>query len=84
MLAIYRPSHEIPHSGYIIELLKTVLQNTYFDLNGKHYHQVSGTVMRTNLAPSNAILLMARFERLQAYTYLYNQIYGKGLLTTYS
>ena len=40
--------------SYIVELLEVVLTNNYFDFNGKHYHQISGTAMGTKLEPSYA------------------------------
>ena len=62
MLAIYKPPDSLPHNSYIIELLGLVLTNNHFELNGKHYHQMSGTAMGTKLAPSYANLFMTNFE----------------------
>ena len=45
-LAIHRDINALPHNSYIIELLQVVLTNNYFDFNGKHYHQKSGTAHR--------------------------------------
>ena len=60
-LAIQRDINALPHNSYIIELLQVVLTNNYFDFNGKHYHQKSGTSMGTKLAPSYANLFMTKF-----------------------
>ena len=50
LLAIHRPSNDLPHNSYIIELLEVVLTDNHFELNGTFYHQVSGTAMGTKLA----------------------------------
>ena len=68
-LAIHRDTNALPHNSYIIELLQVVLTNTYFDFNGRHYHQKSGTAMGTKLAPSYANLFMTKFEQVHVYTY---------------
>ena len=68
-LAIHRDTNALPHNSYIIELLEVVLTNNYFDFNGKHYHQTSGTAMGTKLAPSYANLFMTKFEQNHVYTY---------------
>ena len=59
----------LPHNSYIVELLQVVLTNNYFDFNGKHYCQKSGTAMGTKLAPSYANLFMSKFEQDHVYTY---------------
>ena len=61
-LTIYRHTNALPHNSYIVELLEEVLTNNYFDFNGKHYHQTSGTAMDTKLAPSYANLFITKFE----------------------
>ena len=68
-LAIHRDINALPHNSYIIELLQVVLPNNYFDFNGKHYHQKSGTAMGTKLVPSYANLFMSKFEQAHVYTY---------------
>ena len=68
-LAIHRDINAVPNNSYIIELLQVVLTNNYFDFNGKHYHQKSGTAMDTKLAPSYANLFMSKFEQAHVYTY---------------
>ena len=68
-LAIHRDTNALPYNSYIIELLEVVLTNNYFDFNGKHYHQKSGTAMGTKLAPSYANMFMAKFEQNHVYTY---------------
>ena len=68
-LAIHRDINALPHNSYIIKLLQVVLTNNYFDFNGKHYHQKSGTVMGTKLAPSYANLFTSKFEQAHVYTY---------------
>ena len=69
ILAIHRPPHELPYSEYIIELLQRLLENIYFNFNGKHYHQVSDTTMGTKLVPSYANLFIAIFEMLHVPIY---------------
>ena len=69
MLAIHRSEHHLPHNSYIVKLLKEILTNKYFDFNGDHYHQVSGTVMDTKFVPSCSNLFKTMFERQQVYTY---------------
>ena len=69
MLAIHKPSNSLLHNSYIIELLEVVLTKNNFELNGKHYHQVSGTAMGTKLAPLYANLFMTKFEEKYVYTY---------------
>ena len=64
-----RDINALPHNSYIIELLQVVLTNNYFDFDGKHYHQKSGTAMDTKLAPSYANLFMYIFEQAHVYTY---------------
>ena len=68
-LAIYRHTNALPHNSYIVELLEVVLTNNYFDFNGKHYHQMSGTALCTKLAPSYSNLFMTKFEQNHVYTY---------------
>ena len=68
-LAIHRDTNALPHNSYIIELLEVVLTNNYFDFNGKHYHQKSGTAIGTKLAPSYANLFMTKFEQIHVYAY---------------
>ena len=57
LLATHRDTNALPHNSYIIELLEVVLTSNYFDFNGKHDHQKSGTAMGTKLAPSYATCL---------------------------
>ena len=68
-LAIHRHTNALPHNSYIVELLGIVLTNNYFDFNGKHFHQISGTAMGTKLATSYANLFMTKFEQNHVYTY---------------
>ena len=60
-LVIQRDINALPNNSYIIELLQVVLTNNYFDFNGRHYHQKSGTAMGTKLAPSYVNLFMTKF-----------------------
>ena len=69
MLAIHKPPNSLLQNSYSFELLEVVLTNNHFELNGKHYHQVSGTVMDTKLAPSYANLFMTKFWEKYVYTY---------------
>ena len=47
---------------YILDLLKLVLHNMYFEFNGEHYIQIGGTAMGTALAPNYANIFMDKFE----------------------
>ena len=49
-------------SNYILDLLKLVLHNMYFQFNGDHYLQIGGTAMGTALAPNYANLFMDKFK----------------------
>ena len=49
-------------SNYILDLLKLVLHNMYFEFNGDYYLQTGGTAMGTSLAPNYANLFMDKFE----------------------
>ena len=69
ILAIHRIPNILPHNSYIIELLEVVLTNNDIEFNGTYYHQVSGTAMGSNLAPSYANLLMTKFEEKYVYTF---------------
>ena len=80
LLAIHRDTNALPHNSYIIELLQVVLTNNYFDFNGKHYHQKSGTAMGTKLAPSYANLFMSKFEQDHVYTYYLQPILWKRFI----
>ena len=68
-LAMHRDISALPHNSYIIEPLQVVLTNNCFDINGRHYHQKSGTAMGTKLTPSYANLFMTKFEQAHVYTY---------------
>ena len=57
------------HNSCIVELLEVVLTNNYFDFNGKHFHQISGTAMGTKLVPSYANLFLTKFEQNHVYAY---------------
>ena len=80
LLAIHRDINALPHNSYIIELLQVVLTNNYFDFNGKHYHQKSGTATGTKLAPSYANLFMSKFEQDHVYTYQLQPILWKRFI----
>ena len=69
LLAIHKLPNSLPHNSYISELLEVVLTYNYFEFNGKHYHQVSGNAMATNLAPSCVNLFMIKFEKKYVYTF---------------
>ena len=68
-LAIHRSHTKIPHNSFLVDLLTTVLENNYFDFNGRHFHQIAGTAMETMLAPIYANLFMSHFEDKYVYTY---------------
>ena len=84
MLAIHRPLHCLPHSSYIVELLEVVLNNNYFEFNGTHYHQMSGTAVGTNWHLHMPVYSWPNLRKC-IYTYiLYNLHYGKDSLMSSS
>ena len=50
-----------PIANYILDLLKLVLYNMYFEFNNE-FLQIGGTAMGTALTPNYANLFMDRFE----------------------
>ena len=54
---------------YILDLLKLVLHNMYFEFNNEFFLQTGGITMGTSLAPNYANLFMDRFET-KAFTHL--------------
>ena len=50
-----------PIGNYILDLLKLVLHNMYFEFNNEFFLQIGGTAMGTALALNYANLLMDRF-----------------------
>ena len=46
----------------LIKLAKFVLQNTYFEFNGKVKQQVSGTAIETKFAPPYACIFLDQVE----------------------
>ena len=81
ILAIQRASAEIPHNNYKVELLKEVLENSYFDFSGRHYHQNTGSA---KLITSLAKLFMSNFEYKCVYLYPQQLLSWKSSLMTYS
>ena len=51
-----------PIANYILDLLKLVLHNMYFEFNDEFFLQIGGAAMGTSLAPNYANLFMDRFE----------------------
>ncbi len=51
-----------PPTEVLITLAKLILQNNVFRFNKTHYRQTQGTAMGTRMAPSYAILFMAKLE----------------------
>ena len=49
-------------STYILDLLKLVLHNMYFEFNGDYFLQTGGTAMATALGPNYANIFMDKFE----------------------
>ena len=49
-------------SSYILDLLKLVLHNMYFEFNGDYFLQIGGTAMGTALAPNYANIFIDKFE----------------------
>ncbi|CAC5384721.1 unnamed protein product [Mytilus coruscus] len=47
---------------FIIEEIKFILQNNYFNFNGESNRQISGTAMGTKVVPTYANLVMAYLE----------------------
>ena len=52
-----------PQTQILIKLLSLVLKCNNFELNGKHFLQIQGTAMGTNMAPSYGNIFMGRLER---------------------
>ena len=71
-------------SSYLLDLLKLVLHNMYFEFNGEHFLQIGGTAMGTALAPNYANLFMDNFETKALKITTLNHYYGSGSLMTYS
>ena len=46
----------------LMELVRVVLKNNFFEFDGEFYHQLRGTAIGTKCALSYAILFMAAFE----------------------
>ena len=53
----------------LTQLSRIVLENNYFDFNGRHFLQIAYTAMGTKLAPIYANLFMYNFEGIFIYTY---------------
>ena len=54
---------EVPFPDITAEaLLRTVLEQNYFEFNGQMFHQVRGTAMGTKMAPAYANIFMADLE----------------------
>ena len=51
-----------PIGNYILDLLKLVLHNMYFEFNNEFFLQIGGTAMGAALAPNYANLFMDRFK----------------------
>ena len=51
-----------PIGNYILDILKSVLHNLYFEFNYEFFLQIWGIAMGTTLAPNYANLFMDRFE----------------------
>ncbi len=65
---LFCTAHEIPLTALIIELLRLVLTNNYFEANGVLFHQTWGLAMGTLMAVSAAVIYMARLEETVLYT----------------
>ena len=68
-LAMHRPNLVKPSNLTIIKVLKVVLENNNFDLNGMHLQQIGGTTMGTKLALSYANILISSSEDRHLYSY---------------
>ena len=62
LLGIHRNPKELTHDHYIIQLLREVLENNYFSFNGRHFHQIVGTVLGTKLVLSHANIFMSHLD----------------------
>ena len=62
LLAVKRGSTHLPHNTYIIDLLGVVLENNYFEFDGKYYHQMADKAMGIRLEPSYANTFMSNLE----------------------
>ena len=65
------------HSSFLIDFLRIVLRNYWFNFNGRHFHQIAGTAMGTKLASSCAHLFMSHFEDKCVYIYLLHSFLWK-------
>jgi hypothetical protein len=54
--------NQVQETSFLIDLLRFVLTNNYFQFRGKYYHQIKGTAMGTNTAPSYANLFLIHVE----------------------
>ena len=62
-------NHQEPPPWAITRLADLVLKNNMFQFNNRFYLQNQGTAMGTKMAPSYAILYMAKFEKEAISTY---------------
>ena len=65
----YRMGRQRPMNSSLCKLLEMVLTMNNFDFAVRHYLQVGGTAMGTNVAPSFANTYMGWFEDRFVYTY---------------
>lgn len=54
--------HLCEHNSFVLQLLKFVLEHTYFLFDDRFFHQLRGTAMGTICAPSYANLLLGWWE----------------------
>ena len=69
-----------PITNYILDLLKLVLHNMYFEFNNEFFLQIGGTAMGTAVAPNYANLFMDRFETKALENYPLKPLIWKRLI----
>ena len=60
--ALLTRTRDDPHAWFVLTLLRFVLTLNYFEFQNVYYHQTSGTVMGTKLAPNYANIFMGDLE----------------------
>ena len=65
------------HNHDMFQPLRIVLENNYFNFNGRDFHQVDGTAVGYKLVPCCAKILCPS-SRTNMYIHITNQLSGKG------
>lgn len=61
------------HNKFLLSLLQFILTHNYFTFEGKFYHQINGTAMGTNCAPTYANLFLGWWEDQIVFTEEYDR-----------